>query len=241
MRRSHAFTLAHWSLAFAASFAVHAAVIWLLVQGYHSAPRGAVAALQISLVTAPGQAPAATIPRPEPASDAPATSVPDGGVESIDPASVAPAPQGIAHARVALSRPQLAVADLAPQPHQPLGRQPIAAESPAPRAATASNATTAAQMEWQVASWLERYRTYPRAARRAGYEGTAWVRFTLDRRGRLQRSELVDSSGYGMLDRAAMELLDRASPFPALPSASGLDEIELLLPIEYRLMAAVGG
>ena len=43
------------------------------------------------------------------------------------------------------------------------------------------------------------------------------------------------------LDRAAMELLDRASPFPAFPSASGLDEIELLLPIEYRLMAAGGG
>ena len=62
----------------------------------------------------------------------------------------------------------------------------------------------------------------------------------LDREGGLRGSELMRSSGHALLDRAALDLLRRASPFPALPAEITLDEIELVLPIEYDLTGARG-
>ena len=62
-----------------------------------------------------------------------------------------------------------------------------------------------------------------------------WVRFVLDRGGRLRSSEITASSGHPLLDRAALDLLQRAAPFPALPPDLTTDEIELVLPIEYDL------
>jgi len=57
----------------------------------------------------------------------------------------------------------------------------------------------------------------------------------------LRGSEILTSSGHDVLDRAAIDLLRRASPFPALPPDLSLDEIELVLPIEYDLTRAGRG
>lgn len=119
-----------------------------------------------------------------------------------------------------------------------------------PATAIASNAAvaepnpppaSAMAIEWRVQDWLAQHRHYPRAARRSGAEGTVWVRFVLDRAGSLQGSEVLESSGHAVLDRAALDLLQRAAPFPALPADLAMDEIELVLPIEYDLTRAARG
>lgn len=112
---------------------------------------------------------------------------------------------------------------------------------PAPRAGKTVQTRTHAGIEWRVQDWLAQHRRYPRAARRSGAEGTVWVRFVLDRGGSLQGSEVLTSSGHPILDRAALDLLERASPFPALPPELTTDEIELVLPIEYDLTRAGRG
>lgn len=48
---------------------------------------------------------------------------------------------------------------------------------------------------------------YPRLARRAGEQGSVLLRLELDREGRVARVEVVESSGFSRLDRAAQETL----------------------------------
>ncbi|HEX6832729.1 MAG TPA: energy transducer TonB [Rudaea sp.] len=88
-----------------------------------------------------------------------------------------------------------------------------------------------------VLQWLARYREYPRAARHAHLEGTVLVRIVLMPDGRLVMRHLIQSSGHDLLDRAALELIERASPVQ-LPADNGLtDPVELQLPLIYRLSA----
>jgi protein TonB len=64
---------------------------------------------------------------------------------------------------------------------------------------------------------LQRFKHYPRAAR--GAQGTAVVRFELNRKGDVIATKLTKSSGNRALDREALAILRRASPFPPFPAA----------------------
>jgi protein TonB len=46
---------------------------------------------------------------------------------------------------------------------------------------------------------------YPRQARLKGYEGLVVVRISIDRLGRIEQSHVVRSSGFDLLDAAALE------------------------------------
>ena len=61
---------------------------------------------------------------------------------------------------------------------------------------------------------LESAKRYPRMARKMGVEGTAVVRFKLDSGGRVETVEIVDSSGSEILDKASLETVHAAAPFP---------------------------
>jgi periplasmic protein TonB len=64
---------------------------------------------------------------------------------------------------------------------------------------------------------LQKFKRYPSAAH--GKSGTVLVRFVLNRAGEVTDSTVTKSSGNDVLDREAMEILRRASPFPAFPTA----------------------
>lgn len=55
---------------------------------------------------------------------------------------------------------------------------------------------------------------YPPIARRLELEGTAWLRFEIDRAGVAHAVELARSSGHDVLDRAALRTVARAGPLP---------------------------
>jgi TonB family protein len=61
---------------------------------------------------------------------------------------------------------------------------------------------------------LETAKRYPRMARRLGVEGTAVVRFRLKPEGGVEAVEIVDSSGSEILDKASLETVHAAAPFP---------------------------
>jgi protein TonB len=63
---------------------------------------------------------------------------------------------------------------------------------------------------------LQRFKRYPATAH--GVSGTTVVRFELNRAGEVIASEISKSSGNSVLDREALELLHRASPFPPFPA-----------------------
>jgi protein TonB len=83
---------------------------------------------------------------------------------------------------------------------------------------------------------LHRHKTYPRELKKAKVEGTLVVQFTIDRHGHLLASDVKQSSGHPELDRAAMAMLARADPLPAIPDFMNRDELALAIPVEYSLI-----
>lgn len=85
-------------------------------------------------------------------------------------------------------------------------------------------------------AWLARHRTYPDAAKKAKLQGVVHVRFTLDRHGRLLAAGIDRGPGIALLEQAAMDVLQRASPMPPIPESMGISKLTLTLPIEYSLL-----
>lgn len=121
----------------------------------------------------------------------------------------------------------------------PTASEPPPAPAPASRPLTRAERARAAreQNEFlrQLMAWLAQHRTYPDAAKKDKTQGTAVVRFTIDRQGRVLSASIDRSSGATVLDAAALEVLQRASPVPAMPDSMGRDRLTISLPIEYAL------
>ncbi len=64
---------------------------------------------------------------------------------------------------------------------------------------------------------IERVWQYPPEAAERGIFGDLYIRFIIDKKGRLQSIELIRTSGYKMLDDAAIRALKEAQPFWPLP------------------------
>jgi outer membrane protein len=74
---------------------------------------------------------------------------------------------------------------------------------------------------------------YPTEAIRKGWEGIAKVRFTLDLDGRVKEVDIAESSGYPLLDAAAILAIKDASPYPFPNNYPGEQELEIILPVNY--------
>ncbi|MDJ0956290.1 MAG: TonB family protein [Arenicellales bacterium] len=83
--------------------------------------------------------------------------------------------------------------------------------------------------------WLQENMHYPRAARLAGQEGRAIVRFVIDRSGKVLSIRLEQGSGHHVLDREAVEMIERADPFPVMPAEMITSELELRVPIVFEI------
>ncbi|MBY0613697.1 MAG: TonB family protein [Beijerinckiaceae bacterium] len=67
-----------------------------------------------------------------------------------------------------------------------------------------------------------------------GPSGTATIRFILDRSGRILQSGVVGSSGSPELDAQALEIVQRAAPFPRFPDGFGSSQLEVTLPVTFK-------
>lgn len=93
---------------------------------------------------------------------------------------------------------------------------------------------TATRYRELLLAHIGRYRQYPPEARRDRVEGTVWVRFVLDRNGRVVRAWIETSSGRSLLDQEAVAAIRRAEPLPPIPNGFP-DRIDITLPIEFDL------
>jgi protein TonB len=114
---------------------------------------------------------------------------------------------------------------------------PAAAAPPAPaRIPPAVNAGAAkASWEAQLVGWLERYKRYPRPAQEQHQEGVVYLRFTMDRAGRVLAAQIDRGSGFALLDEEATALVQRAQPLPAPPPETPGATITLTLPVQFSL------
>ncbi|MEM9966440.1 MAG: energy transducer TonB [Asticcacaulis sp.] len=112
----------------------------------------------------------------------------------------------------------------APETTAPLSR-------PAPPAPSASSSP----QSWQtrLMSHLEKNKRYPADARSRRQQGVVWLRFSMDRDGRVVTSEVDRSSGYAALDREALNMLRRSVPLPKPPEDVTGNPIEITVPVEF--------
>ncbi|WFU41563.1 energy transducer TonB [Bradyrhizobium sp. CB82] len=112
------------------------------------------------------------------------------------------------------------------QPPAPETRAPPKTEHVGQFTQAGSNAYNAL-----VFGHLQRFKRYPSSAR--GAQGTVVVRFVLNRAGAVTESAVTKSSGNDVLDREALEILRRASPFPPFPVAKPGSQDSYIAPVNF--------
>ena len=88
----------------------------------------------------------------------------------------------------------------------------------------------------ELKRWLDRHKDYPTQAKKEKQQGTVVVRFSINRAGEVISADIKRSSGNALLDQAALELLRKASPVPALPDSMPQQTLNIALPIDYSLL-----
>ena len=82
---------------------------------------------------------------------------------------------------------------------------------------------------------LARQQEYPRVAAMRGWEGEVRIRVRVARKGSLLGVTLDHSSGYDILDRHAIAMLEGLGGLPALPDEYGSSELQVVVPVSYSL------
>lgn len=80
-----------------------------------------------------------------------------------------------------------------------------------------------------------RHQEYPRVAAMRGWEGEVRLRLKVARKGNLIGVTLDRSSGFDVLDRHALAMLEALATLPPLPEALDSNEIQVVVPINYKL------
>lgn len=80
-----------------------------------------------------------------------------------------------------------------------------------------------------------RHQEYPRIAAQRGWEGEVRLRLKVARKGNLLDVQLERSSGFDLLDRHALAMLEALASLPPLPDGLESNEVLVVVPINYKL------
>jgi protein TonB len=235
-------------IALVATCALHAAAFLALMRPPPSAPRLPSQRMTVVLIdlsgveatppAAPAPLAAAALTLPEPRRPSPQRSTTRTAAPSPTPAPAPVASLPVAADEAAQSQSQHDVAEATVREDRPAE----ASASASARDAVGQDAdavAVAAQhaSDWQaiVLAHLERHRRYPFAAQRAREQGTADLRFRVDRRGRVLAAWIERSSGSAALDEEAVAVVRRAEPLPSPPPEIAGETLELVVPVRFRL------
>lgn len=116
---------------------------------------------------------------------------------------------------------------------------PVAAPEPAPTPQPKVVDTSAAQSGYGSALWsaISKYKKYPRIAQARAWQGEVILELSLDGNGNLLSKTIIQKSGYDVLDQQALEMVDKAIPFPTPPESLRGTSFSIKVPIAFKLEA----
>ena len=86
-----------------------------------------------------------------------------------------------------------------------------------------------------LGSAIAKHKSYPKIAQRRGWQGTALLDLKIDRDGNVISANVRESSGYEALDKRALAMVKKASPFPAPPKALQGRSFNITVPVSFKL------
>ena len=87
----------------------------------------------------------------------------------------------------------------------------------------------------KLAERLAKAKFYPTLAQRRGMEGKVMVRFVIDRYGNIKSASIVESSGYAILDEAALKAVQSIGRFTPFPQEIPDPQWEITFAMVYQL------
>lgn len=82
---------------------------------------------------------------------------------------------------------------------------------------------------------ISKHKQYPRIAQMRGWQGEAVVELSLDGSGKLKSKKIIQSSGHDALDKQALEMVDKAAPYPIPPEVLRGSSFTITVPIPFKL------
>jgi len=247
-----------WGLGFLLIVGLHAGSAWLALHWMDRvvpAPAPPPAAIMIDLAPLPAAAPTPpnelppgpkqtnALPPPESALRQPLPEAPPSPAQQITvPVPPKSKPQPVLHRRQTEDRPppkrspdEMPAAPATTAPPQLEAPSGPAAAAPAPGASSMPSSDAAPAWRGLLLARLEQFKRYPMLAQYRRQQGVAFLRFTIDRNGKVLSAQIEKSSGYDMLDEETLALIHRAEPLPKPPPEAPGDPVELIVPIQFFL------
>ena len=82
---------------------------------------------------------------------------------------------------------------------------------------------------------IAKHKQYPKIAQMRGWQGDVAVDIQIDGSGNVLSTKIHTSSGFESLDKQALEMVKKASPFPMPPAALRSKPFNVLVPVSFRL------
>lgn len=191
----------------------------------------------------PGE-PEATQERPKPTPPTPSSAPPTPIPAPVDPTPVptAPAPESAAPSPVAAPSAASGSRSISSASTTIVPSGPTAQSSGKKGTASAAqfgipNGVEKSQVQYAglLQAWFLKYKRYPHPARSRRQQGVVHVWFRVDTSGNVLEKRIETGSGYSILDKATLDLLERASPVPPPPAPLHATDLTFTVPISYSL------
>lgn len=132
----------------------------------------------------------------------------------------------------------IAVAPKAEAPPSPVPPAPIVTPIPPPPPPIPNQADIDdALASYGNALWgeISKHKQYPKIAQMRGWQGEAIVELQLDGQGKLKSKKIIQSSGYEVLDKQALSMAEKATPFPLPPMTLRNSSFTIKVPVPFKL------
>ena len=228
------------AIAVVLSLALHAALLFILPVLREAQQRRSDASDPILARLTPSPVASPTVPAPPH----------EVSAQSTRPMAVPSAPKRAPQKRptseatpVALPNPSSAesattakdtIAPDADAPIGPFALPQVATRLPQP-AADAPDAGTLAQYRLALISAAKRFKRYPRVALDNDWQGKVEVRIEIDASGAIATLSIRSSAGHPLLDRQALEMIERAKEMALIPAALRGKEFSVDIPVVFSL------